>query len=39
MSFAVLMKLSLLTKLTQDDGLLESAAEKLRLWLNFLTAQ
>jgi hypothetical protein len=28
-----------LTKLTQNDGLLESAVKKLRLWLNFLTAQ
>jgi hypothetical protein len=39
MSFAVLTKLSFLTKLTQNDGPLESAVKKLRLWLNFLTAQ
>jgi hypothetical protein len=41
-SFAVftkLMSFAVLTKLTQNDGLLESAVEKLRLWLNFLTAQ
>jgi hypothetical protein len=28
-----------LTKLIQDDGLLENAVKKLRLWLNFSTAQ
>jgi hypothetical protein len=39
MSFAVLTKLSFLTKLTQNDGPLEIAVKKFRLWLNFLTAQ
>jgi hypothetical protein len=39
MFFTVLMKLPLLTKLIQNDGLLENAAKKLRLWLNFSTAQ
>jgi hypothetical protein len=39
MSFEVLTKLSFLTKLTQNDGQLESAVKKLRLWLIFLTAQ
>jgi hypothetical protein len=28
-----------LMKVIQDDGLLENAVEKLRLWLNFSTAQ
>jgi hypothetical protein len=39
MSFAVLTKLSFLTKLLQNDGPLENAVKKLRLWLNFSTAQ
>jgi hypothetical protein len=34
-----LTKLPLLTKLIQDDGSLENAVKKLRLWLNFSTAQ
>jgi hypothetical protein len=33
------MKLSLLTKLIQNDGSLQNAVKKLRLWLNFSTAQ
>jgi hypothetical protein len=33
------MKLSLLTKLIQNDGSLENAVKKFRLWLNFSTAQ
>jgi hypothetical protein len=36
MSFIVLTKFSFLTKLTQNDGPLENAVKKLRLWLNFL---
>jgi hypothetical protein len=39
MFLQILMKLPLLTKLIQDDGLLENAVKKLRLWLNFSTAQ
>jgi hypothetical protein len=39
MFFTVLTKLSLLTKLIQNDGSLENAVKKLRLWLNFSTAQ
>jgi hypothetical protein len=34
-----LTKLPLLTKLIQDDGSLENAVKKLRLWLNFSTTQ
>jgi hypothetical protein len=34
-----LMSFAVLTKLTQNDGLLKSAVKNLRLWLNFLTAQ
>jgi hypothetical protein len=34
-----LMKLFLLTKLIQNDGSLENAVKKLRLWLNFITSQ
>jgi hypothetical protein len=37
MFFTVLTKLSLLTKLIQNDGLLENAVKKLRLWLHFST--
>jgi hypothetical protein len=39
MIFTVLPKLSLMTKLNQDDALLENAMNKLRLWLKFLAAQ
>jgi hypothetical protein len=39
MIFTVLPKLFILPKLIQDDGLLENAVKKLRLWLNFSTAQ
>jgi hypothetical protein len=39
MFFTVLTKLSLLMKLIQNDGSLENAVKKLRLWLNFSTAQ
>jgi hypothetical protein len=39
MSFTVLTKLSFLMKLVQNDGSLENAVKKLRLWLNFSTAQ
>jgi hypothetical protein len=39
MIFAVLPKLFLLPKLNQDDALLENAVKKLRLSLNFSTAQ
>jgi hypothetical protein len=39
MVFTVLMKLSLMPKLNQNDGLLENVMRKLRLWLNFLAAQ
>jgi hypothetical protein len=28
-----------LTKLIQNDGSLENAVKKLRLWLNFITSQ
>jgi hypothetical protein len=37
--YSFLMKLSLLTKLIQNDGSLENAAKKLQLWLKFSTAQ
>jgi hypothetical protein len=37
--FIVLTKLPFLTKLIQSDGSLENAVKKLRLWLNFSTAQ
>jgi hypothetical protein len=33
--YSFFMKLPLLMKLIQDDGLLENAVKKLRLWLNF----
>jgi hypothetical protein len=39
MIFVVLTKLFLLLKLNQDDALVEDAVKKLRLWLNFSTAQ
>jgi hypothetical protein len=39
MIFTVLMKLSLVPKLNQDDALLENEMKKLRLWLNFSAAQ
>jgi hypothetical protein len=39
MIFTVLTKLFLLSKLNQDDALLENAVKKLWLWLNFSTAQ
>jgi hypothetical protein len=39
MIFTVLMKLSLMQKLNQNDVLLENAMRKLRLWLNFSAAQ
>jgi hypothetical protein len=39
MIFMVVTKLSLMTKLVQNDALLENAMEKLRLWLNFSAAQ
>jgi hypothetical protein len=39
MIFTVLMKLFILPKLNQEDALLENAVKKLRLWLNFSTAQ
>jgi hypothetical protein len=39
MIFTVLMKLSLMTKLNQNDALLENAIRKLRLWLNFSAGQ
>jgi hypothetical protein len=35
----VVMKLSLMTKLVQNDALLENVMGKLRLWLNFSAAQ
>jgi hypothetical protein len=35
MIFVVLTKLLLMTKLDQNDALLENAMRKLRLWLNF----
>jgi hypothetical protein len=39
MIFMVVTKLSLMTKLDQNDALLENAMRKLRLWLNFSAAQ
>jgi hypothetical protein len=39
MIFIVLMRLSLMPKLNQDDALLENAMKKLQLWLNFSAAQ
>jgi hypothetical protein len=39
MIFTVLPNLFLLPKLNQDDALLENAVKKLRLSLNFSTAQ
>jgi hypothetical protein len=39
MIFMVVTKLSLMTKLVQNDALLENAMGKLRLWLNFSAAQ
>jgi hypothetical protein len=39
MVFTVLMKLSLMLKLNQNDALLENVMRKLRLWLNFSAAQ
>jgi hypothetical protein len=39
MIFMVVTKLSLMTKLVQNDVLLENAMGKLRLWLNFSAAQ
>jgi hypothetical protein len=39
MIFTVLPNLSLMTKLNQDDALLENALNKLQLWLNFSAAQ
>jgi hypothetical protein len=37
--FLSLSKLSLVTKLKQNDALIENTANKLRLWSNFLAAQ
>jgi hypothetical protein len=39
MIFMVVMKLSFMTKLDQNDALLENAMRKLRLWLNFSEVQ
>jgi hypothetical protein len=39
MIFMVLTKLPLMTKLDQNNALLENAMRKLRLWLNFSAAQ
>jgi hypothetical protein len=39
MIFTVLTKLPLMSKLKQNDVLLENAMKKLRLWLNFSAAQ
>jgi hypothetical protein len=39
MIFMVVMKLSLMTKLVQNDALLENAMGKLWLWLIFLATQ
>jgi hypothetical protein len=39
MIFMVVTKLSLMTKLVQNDALLENAMGKLRLWLNFSAEQ
>jgi hypothetical protein len=39
MIFVVLTKLLLMTKLDQNDALLENVMKKLRLWLNFSAAQ
>jgi hypothetical protein len=39
MIFMVVMKLSLVTKLDQNDALLENEMRKLRLSLNFSAAQ
>jgi hypothetical protein len=39
MIFTVSTKLSLMSKLNQDDALLENEMKKLRLWLNFSAAQ
>jgi hypothetical protein len=37
--FTKMMFFTVLTKLIQSDGSLENAVKKLRLWLNFSTAQ
>jgi hypothetical protein len=39
MIFFILPKLPLMTKLKQDDALIENAMNKLWLWSNFSTAQ
>jgi hypothetical protein len=39
MIFMVVTKLSIMTKLVQNDALLENAMGKLRLWLNLSAAQ
>jgi hypothetical protein len=39
MIFIVLTKLPLMTKLNQNDALLENAMRKIWLWLNFSAAQ